>query len=246
MRNTIGFNRKLKARAALRGAAWSLPVLPGMAVVGIAYGLLAQRTGLGLGETLGMSFFVFAGASQFMALSMLSQGMEAAAIVAATFAVNFRHVLMSASIAPRLASWKAWQRWALGGMLTDESFALFSLRLAQGREEGRENLDPAAAIALNCAIYIAWAAFGAAGYRLGALIERPEAWGLDFALPAMFAGLLLPLCRSKAAAVAALCGGTTAVVLNLLGWGSWGALIGALAGATAGLRVKGVKERTAP
>jgi 4-azaleucine resistance transporter AzlC len=241
VRNTIGFNRKLKARAALRGAAWSLPVLPGMAVVGIAYGLLAQRTGLGLRETLGMSLFVFAGASQFMALSMLSQGMEAAAIVAAAFAVNFRHVLMSASIAPRLASWKTWQRWALGGMLTDESFALFSLRLAQGR--GQESLDPAEAIALNCAIYVAWAAFGAAGYRLGALIERPEAWGLDFALPAMFAGLLLPLCRSKAAATAALCGGTTAVVLNLLGWGSWGALIGALAGATAGLRVK---ERAAP
>ena len=214
-----------------RGVRRSPPIVLGYAPVGMAYGLLAQQTGLGIGPTLGLSLFVFAGASQFMAVSMLQGGGEALVIIGTAFVVNFRHFLMAAAVAPRLAGWRIWQRLALGGMLTDESFALHSLYFSQG------DLDPAAAITLNAVGYVVWAVSGAVGYRLGALIENPEAWGLDFALPAMFVGLLLPSCRgrNKPAITAALTGGATSVALSLLGAGSWAAFLGALAGATAGV-----------
>ena len=212
-----------------KGVRQAFPIILGAVPIGIAYGILSQQAGLGLLPTLGLSLFVFAGASQFMAVSMMQNGMEMGSIIGATFIVNFRHVLMSASIAPCLASWKMWQRLLLGGMLTDETFALHSLNFSRG------NLDPVSAMTLNFAFYIAWAASGMAGYNLGAMIANPEAWGLDFALPAMFVGLLLSSCKNKMAVAAAVTGGAVSVGLHLLNAGDWAVFLGALAGATAGV-----------
>ena len=212
-----------------KGIKQAFPIILGIIPIGIAYGILAQQTGLGLWPTLGLSLLVFAGASQFMAVSMIQNGVESVAIIGITFIVNFRHVLMSASVAPSLGSWKTWQRLLLGGMLTDESFVMHSLNFSRG------DRDPVLAVSLNFAIYVSWAAASTVGYTLGAMIANPEAWGLDFALPAMFVGLLLSACGNKPAIAAAVAGGTVSVGLHLLNAGSWAAFIGALTGATAGV-----------
>ena len=136
-----------------------------------------------------------------MAVSMLSGGVAPIVIVSTTFIVNFRHLLMSASMAPYLASWKKWQRFAFGTMLTDESFAMHSARF------DRNLIHPIEAIALNATAYSAWVISGVLGFFLGSLIAKPEVLGLDFALPAMFIGLLLPICTHRSAVVAALFGG---------------------------------------
>ncbi|MDR3265071.1 MAG: hypothetical protein LBT15_03570, partial [Synergistaceae bacterium] len=81
-----------------------------------------------------------------------------------------------------------------------------------------------------------------AGFHLGPLIAKPEAWGLDFALTEMFVGLLLPICTTRPAVTAAVCGGATSVLLHFLGFGRWGAFIGALVGATAGAAGGGAKR----
>ena len=164
-----------------------------------------------------------------MAIAMIQNGMGPPFIIGATFIVNFRHVLMSASIAPCLGSWKTWQRLLLGGMLTDETFVLHSL------DFGRGDMNPISAVTLNIAAYVTWAATGMAGYNLGAMITAPEAWGLDFALPAMFVGLLISACGNKAGVAAAVVGGAVSVWLHLLNAGNWAAFLGALAGATAGV-----------
>ena len=140
-----------------KGVRQAFPIVLGYAPIGAAYGLLAQQAGLGLWPTLGLSLFVFAGASQFMAVSMLQNGMETAVIIGTTFIVNFRHVLMSASIAPYLGSWKTWQRLLLGGMLTDESFVLHSLNF------GRGDLDTTSAVSLNITAYLTRAVAGMVG-----------------------------------------------------------------------------------
>ena len=212
-----------------KGVRYSLPIVLGCVPIGATYGLLAQRAGLSLWPTLGLSLFVCAGAAQIMAVSMMQSGMEAAFIIGTTFIVNFRHVLMSAAIAPNLSSWKTWQRLLLGGVLTDETFVIHSLNFARG------DWGPIAAISLNLTVYTVWTTASAVGHNLGAMITNPEAWGLDFALPAMFAGLLLPACGNKPAVAAAVVGGAVSVGLYLLSAGSWAAFLGALAGATAGL-----------
>jgi 4-azaleucine resistance transporter AzlC len=214
----------------------AMPVVLGIVPIGMAYGLLGQQAGLSLRVVLFLSLFVFAGASQFIAISMFTGGAEPILIVGTTFIVNFRHLLMSAAVAPRLTAWATWERLLMGSLLTDESFAVHSAHFA------RNDANPTAAITLQVVMYFAWAAAGVAGFHLGPLIARPEAWGLDFALPAMFAGLLLPICTTRPAVIAAVCGGATSTLLHFLGFGGWGAFVGALVGATVGVAAGGVRR----
>jgi 4-azaleucine resistance transporter AzlC len=211
------------------GAKQAFPIVLSCVPIGMAYGILAQQSGLGLWATLGLSLFVFAGASQFMAISMIQNGVEIGSIIGATFIINFRHVLMSASIAPYLSTWKVWQSLLLGGMLTDETFILHTLNFNRG------DMDKVSAVALNSSVYIAWAVSGMLGYNVGSMVTNPEAWGLDFALPAMFVGLLMYACVNKMGAVAAVTGGTVAVGLHLMNASNSAVFIGALAGATVGV-----------
>jgi 4-azaleucine resistance transporter AzlC len=200
----------------------------GYAPIGTAYGLLSRQAGCGVWATLGLSIFVFAGASQFMAISMIAGHASPTAIISSTFVVNFRHVLMAASLSPFVSSWKKWQRAALGCMLTDESFVMHSRYFVDGA-------DPAAAIALNAAAYITWAAASVAGFYIGGLTGDPRRFGLDFALPGMFIGLLMPLCRDNSSSISAAAGGLSALALHRAGAGNWAAFLGAVAGASVGL-----------
>jgi 4-azaleucine resistance transporter AzlC len=220
--------QKLAASAA-RGLYRALPIMLGYAPIGTAYGLLSRQAGCGVWVTLGLSVFVFAGASQFMAIAMIAGGASPAAIVSATFVINFRHVLMAASLSPFVSSWKKWQRAALGCMLTDESFVMHSRHFGDG------GADSAAAIALNAAAYITWAAASGAGFYIGGLMGDPRKFGLDFALPGMFIGLLMPLCRDNSSAISAVAGGFSALVLHMAGAGNWATFLGAVAGASVGL-----------
>jgi len=217
------------ASSVWKGVVQASPIMMGIAPIGIAFGVLAQQAGLGLWPTLGLSIFVFAGASQFMAVSMMQNGLEPGAIIGATFIVNFRHVLMAASVAPCLKSWKTWQRVLFGGMMTDETFLLNSLNFAQG------SVNVVSAVSLNFSFYITWIISGMAGYNLGALIVNPEVWGLDFALPAMFVGLLISACKNKAGIAAAIAGGIISMGLHLFSVENWAAFFGAFGGATVGV-----------
>ena len=78
-------------------AGW--PICLGYIPIGMAFGVLAQKAGLTPIEIGMMSILVFAGSAQFIAVSMLTAGASATAIIATTFVVNLRHVLMSSALA---------------------------------------------------------------------------------------------------------------------------------------------------
>ena len=62
--------------------------------VAVAFGITAKPL-LTAFETFLMSFMVYGGASQFLALQMLSASSSAAAIIIAIFVLNSRHFVMS-------------------------------------------------------------------------------------------------------------------------------------------------------
>ena len=78
-----------------KGILASIPIFIGYIPVAITFGLLAKATGLTLLESFLFSALVFAGASQFMALQLMSLGVAHLQIIAITFIMNFRHFLMS-------------------------------------------------------------------------------------------------------------------------------------------------------
>ncbi|QQK76209.1 AzlC family ABC transporter permease [Salicibibacter cibarius] len=174
------------------GLKLAVPVILGYLPIAISFGVLAVQTGLSFFHALLMSMTVYAGASQFMALNMLAIGTVGLEIILATFILNVRHFVMSISLFSNLQHIpKRWQAILAQG-ITDESFALASLKQ---KELGTH---PSAAIYLG----IFSGAFGmwVIGTGIGALIGNvvPDALSdsMGIALYALFIGLLVPAIRA--------------------------------------------------
>lgn len=78
------------------GAKAALPIMLGYIPVGIAYGMMAKATGLTILKALSFSLFVYTGAGQMAAVTMLKQNIAYISIIIAVFILNLRHVIMSA------------------------------------------------------------------------------------------------------------------------------------------------------
>ena len=168
----------------LQGARDSLPFSLSAFTLAIGFGVLARTAGLTVIETSLMSALVFAGASQFAALPLLSAAASPATIIATTAAINLRHLLMGASLTRVVRGVSRPLLAAISFGLTDETYAL-----VMGRAQ-RQPLSPAYILGSFLAMYVGWNAGTGLGAGLGALIGPPERYGLDFAVTAVFIALL--------------------------------------------------------
>ena len=71
----------------------TLPLVVAAAPFGVLYGALAIDNGLSLWSVLGMSLLVYAGASQFIAVTLLASATALPVICLTVFIVNLRHML---------------------------------------------------------------------------------------------------------------------------------------------------------
>lgn len=220
----------------LEGVRAAGPVVLGYLPIGFAFGVLARTTGLTPAEIALMSLLVYAGSAQFIGAAMIGAGAAAPAIISTTFLVNLRHLLMSTALVPSLKQNRPWQNCLLAYGITDETFALNS-SILQGRPA-----SPAFVGGVHVASQSAWVLASVAGALTGQLAADTEALGLDFALPAMFIGLLVPHFSGAQWGKKALSAFTAAlftIAALLLYPGSGWAIIGAtLVGATVGVVLK--------
>lgn len=163
-----------------------LPTLFGYIGVGLAFGIVGQTSHLSILEILLMSLLVYAGSAQFVITSMLLAGSPIPAMILSTFLVNARMILMSTTIAQFFRKSSLRQNIAIGSLLTDETFALGMSKL--NYTDGQ--LKPTWFNTANVVAYLVWALSTVIGGLLGNLITDPKAFGFDFALVAMFIGLL--------------------------------------------------------
>src|SRR5260370_39465008 len=88
-------------QGALLGAMRIIPLAISAFTVGFVFGVLARQAKLSVVQSLLMSAFVFAGASQFVALTLwIVTPLPVITIILTTFIVNLLHVLMGASLRP--------------------------------------------------------------------------------------------------------------------------------------------------
>lgn len=179
-----------------------------------------------------MSLFVYAGSSQFIGAGMIAAGAGLAAIAVTTFLVNLRHLLMSASLAPHLKGASSWTLAGVAYGITDETFAVSSGLLRS------ERLPPAFFLGLHLTSQTAWVISSVIGSLLGGLIPDTAAWGLDFALPAMFIALLILQLRDRSGAIVALVSAAISVAVYLTVPGNWNVILATLAGASLGVILK--------
>lgn len=119
----------------------AIPVMMGYLPIGFAYGVLAVNGGLTIFQTVLMSIIVYAGSSQLIAAGLFAQAINPFSIIATTFIVNLRHMLMSAALAPHLKHWRSREVVAFCFELTDESFGIHSLRFERGEKNRKATLS---------------------------------------------------------------------------------------------------------
>lgn len=223
-----GTNRQ----AFLSGVLGALPIVFGYIPIGIAFGVLANKAGLSDSTTLLLSVIVYAGSSQFIAVSLFEANTPAISIILTTLVVNLRHLLMSAAIAPYLSKWRRSELVGFSFHLTDETFALHSSRFPDGVPAKAE------VFSTNVTAQLAWILGTWLGLTLGGLIGEVEPWGLDYALPAMFIALLAIQVKGKIQVSIATTAGLLSVALVMLGMGQWNVILATFIGATIGTVVE--------
>jgi len=217
--------------ALVRGLRDVLPILVGIVPFALVAGVAASRAGFTFPQAMGLSVFVFAGASQLAALSLVEGHAAFVAVVATAVAINLRMAMYSASLAPYFEGYAARWRALLAYPLTDQAFAL---SVATYRESDVDRRWYYFAVAF--AIWAVWQVATAAGVLLGAGV--PSSWGLGFAVPLVFLALLVPAIEGVPHAAAAVV--AAAIAIYGADWPfNAGLLVGALAGITVGLVVAG-------
>ena len=171
------------------GARDTIPMMVGAAPFGVIFGTLVTAGPLHLWHGQLMSLAVFAGSSQFIALGLIASHAGFAVIWATTLVVNLRHVLYSATLAPYVARLPARWRLALGGLLTDEVFAV---AYAHYRHAPPGKIGPHYFLGSGVSMYVNWQIWTLAGLLFGAAFPRLQSLGLDFAMVATFIAIVVP------------------------------------------------------
>ncbi|MBI9084212.1 MAG: AzlC family ABC transporter permease [Desulfobacterales bacterium] len=214
-----------------QGAVGAWPICLGYIPIGLAFGVLAQKAGLTPLETGMMSVLVFAGSAQFIAVSMIDAGASAVAIVLTTFVVNLRHFLMSSALAVPLRGTSAKKLVLFSYGVTDESFAVNMNRFNTG------GWDVDRSLVVNHVANAVWVVSTVAGGFSGRFIPD-GAFGIDYALIAMFICLLVFQVRGGIYVLTAVISGVAAIGLSLVIPGNLYVVIASILAATAGVFIK--------
>lgn len=193
----------------------TLPLWLGVAPFGAIYAVNALAAGLDATQTLAMSLFVFAGASQFTAAGLIAAGVAPWTIVLTTAIINARHLLLSASLAPFVRGLPAPRKTLMALQLTDESFAIGMRRWLAGTGSAAYQFGS------NISLYVIWQLSTVAGILLGSQIPEPAAYGLDLVFPLTFIGLLVPLLKTRVSGLVALLAAVLTIAGALLLPGRW-------------------------
>lgn len=170
---------------AFEAAKLTLPVFFAFFPLGIALGLLVHEYHLPVYMGFLMSFFIYAGSSEFVVASMLAASESLAEIAIAGLVINFRHIFYGLSVFDVIPK-KGFKRFYSIATLSDETYALF---LALRGEDRRY----ATLIAfLNHAYWFL-------SVTLGLILAKSFSLsfpGVEFCLPALFIVLTIEQYKS--------------------------------------------------
>lgn len=157
----------------------TFPVMMGYVSVGIAFGLLSVKSGIDFFWAILMSFIIYAGSMQFVAIQLIVNGVGIFDIAVMTLFVNIRHMFYGLSfidIFEQMGKKKLYMIFSL----TDETYSLL-----YGTQIAGENHNEKFLFMIAFFNQIYWIV----GTTIGALAGKWIAFdstGIDFALTALF------------------------------------------------------------
>lgn len=163
----------------------TIPVMMGYIPLGMAFGLLASKLLIPWYYAFAMSLFIFAGAGQFLALTLFASQATILEIGIATFLLNLRHTFYGISMISALKGMGKGKQYIIFG-LTDETFALLKTATIHAKE--KEKIYTIIT-GLNQSYWVLGSLIGAV---LGNIIPF-DYTGIEFALTALFVVLSIEL-----------------------------------------------------
>lgn len=205
----------------------SVPVLFGYVFLGIAFGILLQKSGYSWRWALASSLFVYAGSMQFLLVTLFSQGASLLYTAVMTFFVNGRHLFYGLSFVEKYRDCGKLRPYLIFS-LTDETYSvLCGCKIPEGMDRRRVWFF----ISLLDQCY--WILGSVAGTLLGQALPF-NTQGIEFSMTALFVVILTEQWREREARFSAAVGLVSSSACLLL-LGSDRFLLPALAAATAAL-----------
>ncbi|PGV46013.1 AzlC family ABC transporter permease [Bacillus sp. AFS037270] len=158
--------------------------------IALTFGLLAKTSGLSIYETVLMSLIVFAGAAQYISLSLIAYGTGIFEIILTTFIVNIRHFLMSATLNEKVEEDHLLNKLVYAFGITDETFSVAATR--------GNSVTTGYMFGIISVSYSSWVVFSGVGHLIGASLPQTLQDSMGVALYAMFIGLLVPSMKKSA------------------------------------------------
>ena len=211
-----------------RGAREILPLCTFVFVLAATFGVAARHAGLSISLASLMSAAVFAGGAQFAALGLLGPPPSIVPLLLGTLAINARHLLLGAALAPWLLQLPRWKRLCAVTVLSDANWAQAMRAHAAGER------DAGVLVGGGITMWVTWVIGTATGAFASRAVPDVGRFGLDALLVGFFASALTGGWRGRQDAPAAIGAAIVTLVMVALGARDWSILIGAVGGAAAG------------
>ncbi|WP_238883573.1 AzlC family ABC transporter permease [Clostridium sp. YIM B02551] len=219
------FNQGIKA---------GVPIALGYIPIAITFGALAKQAALPTYDILVMSAWMYTGAGQFMAVSMFASGVGAMEIIIATGMLTLRHIVMELTFHNRYKKLTFPWRFGLSLGITDESFAVISMK----KDKSQEYMA-----ALMFTAYSSWFFGTLIGCISASIIPTWLSRSMEIGLYALFISLLIPALSKKSKL------GLITITSMALNWlmsqyinKGWAIIISIILGASLGIWLIGDEE----
>lgn len=226
----------------LQGMQLASPIVLGYLPLGFAFGVLAVQNGIPFFFTILMSISIFAGSGQFIAASMVGMGAPIFSILIANILVNLRYFLMVSSLLKYIRPLSFFKKILFSAEITDEIFAVH-YSSSQKQEGEHTPYDTARIFAINITGHLGWIFGTLLGALSGERMTDIKPFGLDYALPAMFIALLVPLCFVRLHFIVAILSTFLFLLAIFLDAGKYSLILASIIAASFGAYVEMKKEK---
>jgi len=188
----------------------SLTLSGAVGVFGLSFGVASVSAGASVWQTSTLSLFVFTGASQFSAMSVVGAGGSLSAAFGGAVLLAARNLVYGLALSSSAADTKFSLAGSLPRRLIASHFVIdetTALALAQDSPRLRK----IAFWTTGLALFSFWNIGTLIGALLGSAID-PKQFGLDIAFPAAFIMMLVPHLRTRLGQQAAALGGALCLV----------------------------------
>lgn len=187
-----------------------LDASPGIIAWSLVTSISLLSAGLSPLDTFWFNILVYAGSSQLAVMPLISGNFPFWAVWLTALIVMSRFVIFSATIQPHFKHYSFWQRFGIGSLNTDMSFAKFIEKFPVPTNSGGNEIQLLYFLGMVLAHWFFW--------QIGALIaiffgsHIPSIWGLGFAGPLALLALVMPTIKHKTAVISALAAAVTCVL----------------------------------